>query len=798
MPKNSKHSQAQSPYLLESDVRRVLSESGRPLNQVDLLSALGVDRRAAKALRGILKAMLADDNIELSARGLYSLPSESQVSTGVLRLIKGRLYLGDAQVPDDRARLRPGDRVSAITTDAGVQITDVLERSTAPVVGLLRRSRHTNFVDSMTPGFRGRVMLTNDDPALSDGDTVEVEVDEDDGRGLVGRLVRLVVADGEADRASATLLASHGVPTEFPQAVIDAASKLSKRVGGTKSRRDLSDLPFVTIDGEDARDFDDALYCSASDDGFELWVAIADVGHYVKPGSALDVEALSRGNSVYLPDRVVPMLPEALSNDLCSLRPEERRMTLVCKMLLGPRGAVRSFEFFEAVIRSWARLTYTDVGAFLQGAHLPVSKPVIGSLRQLHRAFKALRKARERRGGLDFDSNEVKLELHEGRVVALHPVLRNDAHMLVEEAMIAANVCAAMYLEDNEAGALYRNHEPPSDEKWAQLKTAFEFAGVPFDVTNLTPKSLAAAMAALSDREDKALFDVLILRSLMQANYTPDNKGHFGLGLTHYAHFTSPIRRYPDLVVHRAIKALCHGKQPSLSGEGLAAAGEQCSMTERRAEDVERGVTSWLKCEYLSHHLGEQFDGMVMAVTSFGLFVELDTFYLQGLVHISNLGSDYFSYQPENQTLVGERSGRRFALGDRIDVVLTSVEPEVGKIDLMPVETLERDSARSGRGGRNSRGGGAPRKGGRGRSERGRNESRSARAEKVAGDTQPQPSENAGKKTGSKAGGKTAKVKSKNKTKGGTKAKKANSKGAKGKNSAAASSNPANSSRKRR
>lgn len=706
MPKNPKANPSDAQRVAESDVRRVLSDAGRPLNQVDLLAGLGVDRRAAKSLRSVLKAMLAADNIDLSARGLYSLPVESRVSTGVLRLVKGRLYLGNEQIRDSQSRLRPGDRVSAVTTDSGTQITDVLERSDAPVVGLLRRSRHTNFVDSMTPGFRGRVMLTNDDPSLADGDTVEVKVDEDDGRGLVGRLVRLVVADGEADRASTTLLTSHGVPTEFPDAVLEAARKLPKKVSGSKNRRDLSDLPFVTIDGEDARDFDDALYCSATDDGFELWVAIADVGHYVRSGSALDVEALSRGNSVYLPDRVVPMLPEALSNDLCSLRPEERRMTLVCKMLLGPRGAVRSFEFFEAVIRSWARLTYTDVGAFLEGAHLPVSKPVIASLRNLHKTFKALRKARERRGGLDFESNEVKLELNEGRVVALHPVQRNDAHMLVEEAMIAANVCAAMFLEEKEAGALYRNHEPPSDEKRAQLKTAFEFAGVPFDVANLTPKSLAAAMAALSDREDKALFDVLILRSLMQANYTPDNKGHFGLGLTHYAHFTSPIRRYPDLVVHRAIKALCHGKMPALSGEALMAAGEQCSMTERRAEDVERGVTSWLKCEYLSHHLGEQFDGMVMAVTNFGLFVELDTFYLQGLVHISNLGSDYFQYQPENQTLVGERSGRRFALGDQIDVVLTSVEPEVGKIDLMPVETLERDTQR---GGRNRRGRGANR-----------------------------------------------------------------------------------------
>lgn len=794
MPKKSQSSRADALPLVESDVRRVLSEAGRPLNQVDLLAALGVDRRAAKSLRGILKAMLADDNVELSARGLYSLPEKSEVSTGVLRLVKGRLYLGDEPVRDDRARLRPGDRVSAVTTDNGIQITDVLERSKAPVVGLLRRSRHTSFVDSMTPGFRGRVMLTNDDPSLSDGDTVEVEVDEDDGRGLVGRLVRLVVADGEADRASTTLLTSHGVPTEFPQAVLDAASKLPKRVGSTKSRRDLSDLPFVTIDGEDARDFDDALYCSATDDGFELWVAIADVGHYVKPGHALDVEALSRGNSVYLPDRVVPMLPEALSNDLCSLRPEERRMTLVCKMQVGSRGAVRSFEFFEAVIRSWARLTYTDVGAFLDGGHLPVSKPVVGSLRHLHRAFKALRKARERRGGLDFESNEVKLELDQGRVIALHPVQRNDAHMLVEEAMIAANVCAAMYLEDNDAGALYRNHEPPSDEKRTQLKTAFEFAGVPFDAANLTPKSLAAAMAALSDREDKALFDVLILRSLMQANYTPDNKGHFGLGLTHYAHFTSPIRRYPDLVVHRAIKALCHGKRPSLTGEALMAAGEQCSMTERRAEDVERGVTSWLKCEYLSHHLGEQFDGMVMAVTSFGLFVELDTFYLQGLVHISNLGSDYFQYQPENQTLVGERSGRRFALGDRIDVVLTSVEPEVGKIDLMPVETLERESRQ---GGRNRRGGGASRRGGKGgggEATRSKRQRGSATSADSSGGVQGESGRGAGKKPSKKAGEKPAKAGGKGKTK--SKAKnKSSTQQAKGKTSAGTAPG---SSRKRR
>lgn len=685
-----------SERISAADVRRALGAAGKPLNQVELQQHLGAGRSQQRSLRGLLKGLVGSGEIEMTRKGQFQLPGgRSGGLTGTLRLQRGRLYLNELAVIDDRRRLRAGDEVRAREVDEGVQVLEVLRYSETPVIGLLRRGRHHSTVDSLTPGFRGQVTLTNDDPHLADGDTVEVIVDGDDGRGLVGRLSRRVVAEGDADRASTTLLASHGVPTEFPDAVQAACERLPKKVGPHKARRNLADLPFVTIDGEDARDFDDALYCEQTSSGWELWVAIADVGHYVKRGTALDDEAFNRGNSCYLPDRVVPMLPEALSNDLCSLRPEERRLALVCKMRVGRRGSVTGFEFFEAVIRSWARLTYTDVGAWLDGAALPVSKPVTESLGFLHKAYEALRIARERRGGLDFESTEVKLELDRGRVVALHPVLRNDAHKLVEESMIAANVCAAKFIEEKEAGTLYRNHEAPDDKKREQLRQAFNLAGVRFDASKVTPKSLAAAMAEVKARDssgkETSVFDMLILRSLMQANYTPENKGHFGLGLTHYAHFTSPIRRYPDLIVHRVIKSLVNGKTPRQSDDYLVTAGEQTSMTERRAEDVERGVTNWLKCEYLSHHIGEQFDGTIAAVTSFGVFVELEPFYLQGLVHISNLGGDYYQFRPETQSLVGERTGKRFAMGDALSVTLTAVEPEAGKIDLLPVGAESRD-----------------------------------------------------------------------------------------------------------
>ncbi|MDH3644387.1 MAG: VacB/RNase II family 3'-5' exoribonuclease, partial [Gammaproteobacteria bacterium] len=406
------------------------------------------------------------------------------------------------------------------------------------------------------------------------------------------------------------------------------------------------------------------------------------VAHYVKPGSSLDDTALERGNSVYLPDRVIPMLPEALSNHLCSLRPEEPRLAMVCDMRISRQGKVTRYEFCEAVIRSWQRLTYTRVQEYLDTGALDVEPQVNRSLGHLQAAYGALKAARDERGALDFETHEGALELADGMVCAIHPVSRNDAHRLIEEAMIAANVCAARFLEANSAGGLYRVHEPPKGEKAEQVRQAFASAGIRLSRGELTPESIRRALTHLGERPDRWIFEMLVLRSLTQAVYSPANKGHFGLALPRYMHFTSPIRRYADLVVHRAIKAVLHDKSSGMSEDWLIACGEQISMTERRAETVSWGVDGWLKCEYVADRIGEVFEGVVMGVTEFGLFVELSGFYVQGLLHISELGSDYFQYQPTAQALVGDRSGRRFALGDEFQVKLVDVQPSRGRLDL--------------------------------------------------------------------------------------------------------------------
>lgn len=488
------------------------------------------------------------------------------------------------------------------------------------------------------------------------------------------------------DRAAESTLAALDIPTDWPDAVRDAVGRLPDSVDGERypQRLDLRQTPLVTIDGQSARDFDDAVFAQERGSGWRLVVAIADVGHYVKVGGALDAEAWTRGTSVYLPDRVIPMLPEALSNHLCSLRPRQARLALVCEMRVDRAGHVTDYSFHEAVIRSWERMTYAQIAAFLTGEELPVAKPVARSIRALAGVYEALRQARENRGALDFDTPESLLTLQNGRVSAITPVLRNDAHRLIEEAMIAANVCAARFLERHQRQALYRAHEPPGAEKSEQLLRAFAACGVRWSPGDKSPLALQAALRAVGDRPDRWLFEMLVLRAMQQADYRPERQGHFGLALEAYMHFTSPIRRYPDLVVHRAIKRVLKGRGGQVAGaDWLVAAGAQSSMTERRAEDAGRKVDNWLKCDFLAGRIGETFSSVVAGVTDFGLFVDLKGFHVQGLLHISELGADYFQYRPASMSLVGENSGARFTLGDELQVRLTDAQPELGRLDLV-------------------------------------------------------------------------------------------------------------------
>ena len=634
---------------------------------------------------------------------------------------------------DKRARptppVREGDEVTYLVVeqkggDSAAQVIEVLKHSANPIIGAVVRSRFGPVVDSLSPDFRGKVQLDELPADINEGDSVTVRVTGSDRFGLRGDVTGVVSRGDVADAAAVTLIASNGIPEDFSVEGLAIADELPSSVqpGRFRSRTDLQSLPLVTIDGADARDFDDAVYAEAmADGGWRLIVAIADVAHYVKSGSALDNDAYERGNSVYLPDRVIPMLPESLSNGLCSLRPNEPRLSLVCDMQISLDGQISSFEFYDAVICSWARLTYNQVNDYYTKSDaLPIDRDndqarkagrtadataagVQSNIDELHEVFYALLKAREERGALEFETRSGVLSLHEGRVTEIHEVVRNDAHRLIEEAMISANVCAAKFIGGQGAHALYRVHEPPQASKADVMRDALAYVGIRVRDVPSDPKELATLLAPLAGREDAWLLYSLILRSMSQARYQPENSGHFGLALTDYMHFTSPIRRYPDLIVHRAIKALVHGKRPPLQTmDKLVQAGEHLSSTERRAEDCERGVSNWLKCDFVAPRVGETFAGIVVGVQDFGLFVELDGYFVQGLVHISSLGNDYFNYQAQSLSLVGERSGRTYGLGDTMDVVLADVQAPQGKLDLIPqanYESTKRSEKSKGRSG---------------------------------------------------------------------------------------------------
>lgn len=680
------------------DLLELLAREPGPVGWRELISLTeSHDPESRKSLRLLVNGLLRSGELAQDHQGHYHTGS----ADGRVGVLEGRgRNLTFAGVPVERGRgfrLRPGDRVEATVVGDRAKVLSVVEYSSQPVVGELRWQGRYPHVESVSPEYKGRVNLEAPPEVGADGNTVAVRITGEDRRGLVGVVTRVISARTGAAHAAETLLESYGVPTEWPEPVLKAAARLPKQVqpGRHGDRVSLMELPLVTIDGETAKDFDDAVYAERRRGGWRLIVAIADVAHYVKPDSALDRNAWERGNSVYLPDRVIPMLPEKLSNGLCSLRPHEPRLALVCDMQVTAKGNVTGYEFYEAVIRSWQRLTYTRVQEFLEAGVMDVEPEVKTSLAQLKGVYDALLEARHRRGALDFDSHEAVLELEDGHVKAIHPVTRHDAHRLIEEAMIAANVCAARFLEEHDRPALYRIHEQPDAEKTEQLRQALAFAGIRLAKGEVTPKMVHDALEQLADRPDRWIFEMLTLRSMTQAVYSPDNKGHYGLALDRYMHYTSPIRRYADLVVHRAIKAVLHGKRSPVKEDWLVSTGEHISVTDRRAEEISWGVDGWLKCEYIGERVGEEFDGVVMSVTEFGLFVELSGFYVQGLVHISELGQDYFRFHANSMTLVGEKSGRRFGLGDELRVRLVDVQPAVGKVDLVLVAGGKRSEGRS-------------------------------------------------------------------------------------------------------
>jgi ribonuclease R len=500
---------------------------------------------------------------------------------------------------------------------------------------------------------------------------------------------------------------AHEIPHEWPEGVEAEIQLFSEEVReeDKKGREDIRHLPLVTIDGADARDFDDAVYCEPATSGWRLIVAIADVSHYVKPGSALDSSARERGNSVYFPGRVIPMLPELLSNGLCSINPGVDRLCMVCDMQVSTTGTIKSYRFYDAVMKSHARMIYDDVAAILSGDVVVRKRfeelvPHLENLRQLYKAFS---KQRRKRGTIEFETTDTVIEFGPGKKIEnIVPLVRNVAHRLIEECMIAANVCAAKYLNKHQLPALYRVHETPAADKLSDLREFLKSLGLKLQGgAQPEARHFAQLLEEVGDRPDAHLIQTVMLRSLKQAMYTPENVGHFGLALPMYAHFTSPIRRYPDLLVHRGIRHLLANKTAQdfrYDNEDMTQLGEQCSMTDRRAEDATRDVESWLKCEYMMDKVGEVFDGIISGVTSFGLFVELKGIYVEGLAHVTSLSNDYYHFDPVKHCLVGERTREVYRLADKVSVRVARVDLDEKRIDFDLIGKLEDARARKSRG----------------------------------------------------------------------------------------------------
>ena len=599
-----------------------------------------------------------------------------------------------------------GDLVTAQATGeykgkTEARIIRVVEPRKAPIIGRYFVEMGVQVVIPDDGRIKQEIMIP---PGLEKGarhgQMVVVEIDSrpskrSSGTGHVSEVLGEHMAPGmEIEMA----LRTFDIPHQWPNGVTKQVEKLTDQVPdeAKEGRIDLRQLPLVTIDGEDARDFDDAVYCEPLDDGgWQLWVAIADVSHYVRTGSALDDEAQQRGNSVYFPDQVIPMLPEVLSNGLCSLNPEVDRLCMVCEMTISANGKLEEFQFYEAVMNSHARLTYTKVWNILQGDKELHQRyePHVPHLRNLHDLYRALKKARAKRGAIEFETQEVKFVFNAQRKIEnIVPLVRNDAHKLIEECMIMANVSAALMLEKHEAPALYRVHDKPDADRLTAFTSYLSEIGIPHRIVeDAEPAAFTDVVLKTRGRVDEELIQTMLLRSMKQAVYDGDNVGHFGLALEAYAHFTSPIRRYPDLVVHRALKGIIAKQQGKKAVSGaknytvdeIEQLGEQCSMTERRADDATRDVADWLKCEFMLDHVGDTFEGVVSSVTNFGLFIRLTEYHIDGLVHITSLDDDYYHYDDVKQALVGESGHRQFRLGDTVEVTVAAVNLDERKIDLL-------------------------------------------------------------------------------------------------------------------
>ena len=718
-PKKSRKPHKGKPYKHPipgpNDLIDFLTETGKPLKADAILKAFDLKgQRMRSLLVEKLNTMVRAGQIIENRRGEYCLTAKLDLVTGTVSGHRdgfGFVVRDDGESEDvylSAREMRPlfdGDRVAIRVKGmdrrgrAEGQLVDVLERGTQQVAGQFIRERGIGLVIPDNSKISHRILIPKDESGgAKHGQMVVVEILDFPTyvEQATGRVVNIIGTPGEKGIATDIAIHSHAIPYKWPDTVREQVQDFGTEVPDSSmdGRTELRNVDLITIDGADARDFDDAVYCMKVENGWRLLVAIADVANYVSIGSALDKEAIVRGTSVYFPDRVVPMLPEVLSNGLCSLNPKVDRLCMVCDMEVSSSGKVTKATFFEGVMKSKARLTYSQVGDFLSGASkTSVPSELQASVRDLHDLYKAFAKQRRRRGAIEIDLPQTKFKLNEdGEIDRIEVVPRNDAHRLIEECMIAANVEAAKFLKKHKIPGLYRVHPKPDPDRFNDLRLYLVSLGlkVPHP-DHVEPRHFTQLIEQVKDRPDSAAITMAMLRSLTHAEYSPANVGHFGLALGSYAHFTSPIRRYPDLLVHRAIRHIIRGGKPGkydYAPKEMERLGAITSAHEKRAEEATRDVEAWLKCQYMEQHLGDEFDGVITGVTNFGVFVQITELMTDGLVHVTSLANDYYKYDAGSQKLVGERSGHTYSLGEEMRIRVERVDMETRKIDFRPVTEI--------------------------------------------------------------------------------------------------------------
>ena len=717
----------ENPIPSREFILEFLEEAGVPMNRNDLFEALKLKgEEQYEGLRRRLRAMERDGQLVFTRRQCYALPEKLEMVKGyVIGHKDGHGWVRpEGSVGKDNDIVLPhhqmkhiihGDYVLVQPTDNSKRgrregrLVRVLEERNTQIVGRFFLEYGYSYVVPDDSRISQDILIPNEHKAGARmGNVVVIEITDrgSRSRGMMGKVVEVLGENMAPGMETQIAIRTHQIPHDWPEAVDKQIENLGEEVPeeAKVGRVDLRDLPLVTIDGEDARDFDDAVYCEKKKSGgWRLWVAIADVSYYVRTDSALDKEAINRGNSVYFPSQVVPMLPEVLSNGLCSLNPQVDRLCMVCEMTISDTGKLSGYKHYEAVMNSHARLTYNKVGAILEGDEELRMRyhAVVPHLEELHAMYKVLKEARDNRGAIEFETVEAKFIFNADRKIeSIEPVIRNDAHKIIEECMILANIASASYVEKAKEPALYRVHESPGELRLQGFRDFLSELGLDLKGgLEPSPTDYADLVKQIAERQDKELIQTMLLRSMKQAVYNADNAGHFGLALKRYAHFTSPIRRYPDLLLHRAIKYLIAKQEgrnqdrwtPTggyhYSFDDMDFYGEQCSMTERRADDATREVADWLKCEYMQDHVGDELDGVIANVTSFGFFVRLTELHIDGLVHISTLANDYYQFDPIGQRLIGESFGNIYRLGDAVKVKVLAVNLNDKQIDFELIET---------------------------------------------------------------------------------------------------------------